>query len=150
MKNPRGRVIAVKQLEPTPRALVEVESAVSCARCEKGMGCGAGLLFGGAGSRQVEALIAAGLELREGDEVRIELAPKNLLTASLLVYGLPLSGAILGAVFAGLADASELLAALAAFGGLAAGLAAARIRLRAASCLRQFTPKVVEHLATGH
>lgn len=149
MDNPRGRVIAVAGFEPAPYALVEVDASVSCARCAEGRGCGAGLLGRTSGSRRVDALIASGLMVREGDEVRIELAPSNLLQASMIVYGLPLAGGVLGAGLAYLVGLAELYAAMAALGGIFVGLMAARLRLRRASCLRQFTPTVVERLTVA-
>lgn len=147
MENPRGRVIAVEHLQSSPHALVEVDASVTCARCAQGKGCGAGLLGANTGSRRVDALIGAGLTVREGDEVRIELAPSDLLRASAIVYGLPLSGAILGASLAYLSGLGEIYTALTALGGILAGLAVARVRLRKASCLRQFTPTIVERLS---
>jgi len=149
MENPRGRVINLTPSKPAPHALVEVDASISCARCREGKGCGAGLLGASQGSRRVEALIGAGLEVREGDEVRIQLAPSNLLEASLMVYGVPLAGAVLGAAIAYLAGLGDLYAALAALGGIAGGLGVARYRLRAAQCLRQFTPTIVERLPVG-
>lgn len=149
MDNPRGRVIAITGFEPAPHALVEVDAAFSCARCAEGKGCGAGLLGRTTGSRRVDALIGGGLTVREGDEVRIELAPSNLLQASMIVYGLPLSGAVLGAAVAYLAGLGELYAAMAALGGILAGLTVARLRLLRSDCLRQFTPTIVERLPVG-
>ena len=146
MKNPRGRVIAIERVEPSPHALVEVDASISCARCAEGKGCGAGLLGGDSGRRRVDALIGVGLAIREGDEVRIELAPSNLLQASLIVYGLPLSGAVLGAALAYFAGVDEPYAATAALGGVVVGLLIARLRLRTSQCLRQFTPTIVERL----
>lgn len=150
MDNPRGRVIAVTGIEPAPHALVEVDASINCARCAEGKGCGAGLLGRTSGSRRVEALIASGLTVGEGDEVRIELAPNNLLQASMIVYGLPLSGAVLGAALAYFFGFGELYAAMAALGGILAGLMVARLRLQRATCLRQFTPTIVERLPVGH
>jgi sigma-E factor negative regulatory protein RseC len=147
MENPRGRVIALRRVGPSPHALVEVDAAASCARCEQGKGCGAGLLGGNRGSRRVDARISSGLDIREGDEVSIELAPANLLHASLIVYGFPLSGAILGAACAYFFSLGELYAAMAALGGIVAGVLAARIRLRASGCLRRFTPEIVGRLS---
>ncbi len=137
-------------IEPAPHALVEVDASINCARCAEGKGCGAGLLGRTSGSRRVEALIASGLTVGEGDEVRIELAPNNLLQASMIVYGLPLSGAVLGAALAYFFGLGELYAAMAALGGILAGLMVARLRLQRATCLRQFTPTIVERLPVGH
>lgn len=147
MENPRGRVIAVTSTDAPPHALVEVDAAVQCARCAEGKGCGAGLFGGTAGSRRIDALIGAGLSVAEGDEVRIELAPSNLLRASLIVYGVPLAGAVVAALMAYAAGLGDLHAAMAAIGGIVAGLLLARARLRRAGCLRRFTPTVVERIA---
>jgi sigma-E factor negative regulatory protein RseC len=148
MENPRGRVISVSNTASSPRALVEVNAVVECARCAEGKGCGAGLLGSSAGNRRVNALISPDLNVRAGDEVSIELAPKNLLHASLIVYGGPLSGAIVAALIAYAAGLSDSYAALAAIAGLSAGLLLARRYLRSARCLRRFTPMVVAQSGT--
>lgn len=144
MENPRGRVIAVNSDAASLHALVEVDAVVECARCAEGKGCGAGLLGASTGSRRIDALICAGLSVSEGDEVCIELAPRNVLRASLIVYGWPLGGAVLAALIAygvGLGDAYAVLAAIV---GLSTGLILARRQLRSARCLRHFTPMVVK------
>lgn len=150
MENPRGRVIAVRRIATSLHALVEVDTLISCRRCREGKGCGAGFFGSDAKRRRFEALIGEGVDIQEGDIVRIELAPANLLQASLTVYGLPLSGAILGAVFAYLTGLAELYAAMAALGGIATGVALARRRLQRASCLTRFTPTIVERLSVAH
>jgi sigma-E factor negative regulatory protein RseC len=149
MDNPRGRVIAVTGLEPALHALVEVDASIICPRCAEGKGCGAGLLGRTSGSQRVDALVTSDLKVREGDEVRIELASGNLLRAATIVYGLPLAGAVLGAAIAYFSGLSELYAAMAALGGTVAGLMVARLRLRRSGCFRQFTPTIVERLSVG-
>ncbi len=142
MENPSGRVLAVNQ--EIPSAVVEVVAEFSCARCAAGKGCGAGV-FGSRQRRRIEAHIAAGVEIREGDEVSIELAPRHLLNAALIVYGLPLGGGVLGAAIAyafGLGDATASLAGLA---GIALGIALARRRAARDHC--QFTPTIVARYA---
>jgi positive regulator of sigma E activity len=93
-------------------------------------------------SGALEVLVRPGLELAEGDLVGIELAPRNLLRAALIVYGLPLTGAICGAALAYLADLGDGGAAVMAIGGLFAGAVISRRRLRNDSCLARFTPTV--------
>lgn len=148
MENPRGRVISVSNTAASPHALVEVNAVVECARCAEGKGCGAGLLGSTTGSRRVNALISPDLKVCAGDEVSIELAPKNLLHASLIVYGGPLSGAIVAALIAYAAGLGDSYAALTAIAGLSAGLLFARSYLRSARCLRRYTPMVVEQVNT--
>ncbi len=145
MENPRGRVVTVSK--DTPSAVVEVITAISCARCAAGKGCGAGLAGGGRKSRRIEAHIALGLDVREGDEVSIELAPRHLLNAALLVYGMPLGGALLGAVIAYSLGFGDLHAAVAGLLGIAAGIAVARRRAGREQC--RFTPTIVARHA-GH
>ena len=78
----------------------------------------------------------------------IVLEPRNLLRASVIVYGYPLLGAVLAAIVAmkfGMGDGTGAVAALA---GLVSGMLIARIRLRKTRCLRDFTPVIVERLTS--
>lgn len=149
MNNPRGRVIDIDTTGSSLLAEVEVEQAPSCARCASGKGCGAGLLAGDR-RRRVHAQVANGMEIRAGDEVRIELAPRNLLRASWLVYGLPLTGAVTTAAMAYLLQFGDLGAAIAAIFGVVAGMRLAHHRLRDTACLREFTPTIVERFPAAH
>jgi sigma-E factor negative regulatory protein RseC len=148
MDSPRGRVIQLESSCSVLLAEVEVNAVSSCARCAAGKGCGAGLLAGDK-RRRLQALVANGVEIKEGDEVRIELAPRNLLRASWLVYGVPLTAAVLTAAIAYLLDFGDTAAVFAATAGLAVGLLIARGRLRTAGCLRDFTPTIVERYRTA-
>ena len=150
MENPRGRIIAIEGIGSPRHALVEVDASVTCKRCAEGKGCGAGLLGAKTGQRRVDAIVDGGLVVSEGDEVRIELSPSNLLQASTIVYGLPLTGAIAGAAVSYFIGLGELFGAATAFGGLVIGIVAARRRLRETDCLRKFTPTIVERLPVGH
>ncbi len=146
IESPHGRIVSLSRTARPAHALVEIDAVAACPRCKEGKGCGAGLAGSNAASRRVDAVIDTGVEVREGDEVRIELAPQHLLRAAMIVYGLPLLGAVSGAAVAYLAGLSDLHASIAALGGIVLGLAAARMRLRAAQCLRQFTPTIVERM----
>lgn len=144
MENPRGRVLTVDK--DTPSAVVEVAAAFNCARCAAGKGCGAGLFGGGRQRRHIEAYITAGIDVCEGDEVSIELAPRHLLNAALIVYGIPLGGALFGAVIAYSLGLGDLYAAIAGLAGIGAGIAIAHRRAARDQC--QFTPTIVARL--GH
>lgn len=146
MDNPHGRVLAVDLAKTPPSAKVEVTSAVSCERCAAGKGCGAGLIGASGGNRSIEARIAPGITVDIGDEVSIELAPRNLLHAALVVYGLPLGGALLGSGVAYSLGLADLHAALAALGGIVAGFLVARRRLGAC----EFNPTIVDTVAKGY
>ncbi len=137
MDHPRGRVLTVSK--DTPSAVVEVATAIGCARCAAGKGCGAGIL--GGSRRRVEAHIAAGIDVHEGDEVSLSLAPRHLLNAALIVYGLPLGGALLGAAVAYSLGFGDLYAALAGLAGIAAGIVIARHRAARDQC--ELSPTIV-------
>ena len=142
MDDPQSRIIALVSGNDGIRAVVEVDASEACPRCAAGRGCGAGIFTGRQKTRRVEALIAAGLDVNEGDTVRIELEPRNVLRAASIVYGLPLSGAAAAAAIAYLAGLGDAGAAAFAIVGLFAGLYAGWRRLDRQTCLAQFTPTV--------
>ena len=146
MEQATGHVIALETGNVSLRAEVEVSAAVACARCAAGRGCGAGLLGASEKNRRVHALIAAGVDVHEGDEVRIELSPLQLLRASWLVYGLPLVAAVIATGVAYLFGLDDFYAVVAAVVGMAVGLVVARRQLSSASCLYRFTPTIVARL----
>ena len=147
MDNPQGRILSIHRDESPPHAVVEVAASLRCARCAAGKGCGAGLLGGDPKLRRVDALITQDLDLVEGDQVAIELASDNLLRASVIVYGLPLFGAVTGAAVAWLAGADDLGAAIAALAGVSVGILTGRLRLQRTGCLRTFTPVITSRIA---
>jgi sigma-E factor negative regulatory protein RseC len=149
MENPQGRILSIYPNDSPPHAVVEVAASIRCARCAAGKGCGAGLLGGDEKPRRVDALITHDLVLVEGDQVSIELAPNNLLRASLIVYGLPLLGALTGAAGAWLSGTGDLGAAIAALAGAGLGMLAGRLRLQRSTCLQAFTPVVTGHIAAA-
>lgn len=142
MNNPRGRVLSVSPGQDGVHAVVAVDDAPVCPRCAAGKGCGAGIFAAGSAARQIEAIAAEGIHPRVDDRVEISLAPDNLLRAAGTVYGLPMIGAIAGAGVAYWLWPGDAGAALLALLGLGAGLAVSRWRLRQATCLRQFTPRI--------
>ena len=149
MQNPQGQIVSMSDEHSHRQVVVEVESVVICERCESGKGCGAGLLGQASGDRRVAATVAENLVVRNGDLVSIELAPRNVLRAAVVVYGYPLSGAVLAAFVAYAAELDDIAAALAALFGLGAGILVAKIRLQNTRCLRDFTPVVVDRLSAA-
>ena len=143
MEQAFGRVIAIQTSDSSRCAEVEVRGGVTCARCASGRGCGAALLGASDTNRHVAARIGSGIEIQEGDEVRIELSPRRLLLASWLVYGVPLFAALIAAAAAHFAGLQDPYTALAALSGVGAGLVGARGQLRKTACLRRFTPTIV-------
>lgn len=141
MDNPRGRVVSLVDNEGAVRAIVEFDAAPLCPRCAAGRGCGAAL-FDSRGLQRLEASVPDGCAAREGDVVEVSLAQRNLLRAALIVYGLPMFGALIGAGLAYGLSLGDSGAALAALLGLATGCGISYRRLRSSNCLRQFTPSI--------
>lgn len=146
MEQATGHVIALESGCATQHAEVEVSAAVACARCAAGRGCGAGLLGASEKTRRVQARIAAGVDVQEGDAVRIELSHRQLLRASWLVYGLPLVAAVIATGMAYFFSLGDSYAVAAAVAGLAVGFLVARRQLSSAACLYRFTPTIVARL----
>jgi len=142
MDNPSGRVVSLVDNGTGARAIVAVEVATACPRCASGKGCGAGLMAGTSRVREVEANIGSGLNLAPDDIVEISLAPDNLLRAAVMVYGIPMLGAAVGAIAAFGLSLGDAASAGAALLGLGIGLAVSRWRLRRDACLSQFMPTV--------
>ena len=122
-------------------AVIAVAAAV-CPRCAEGKGCGAGIFQAGSAERQLEVKVRDGLDLAVNDVVELSLAPDNVLRAALIVYGLPMAGAIAGAACAWALGLGDVAAAIFALLGLVLGLATGRWRLRRADCMQEFTPSV--------
>ena len=140
MTDPQGTIVQIIRDGRGARAIVDVETAVACARCAAGRGCGAGLFAGRPGTRRLELAIAVDQGFEEGDVVALELAPGNVLRAALIVYGLPMAGAAIGAALAYMLALGDAVAAVTALVGLCAGALAGRQRLASESCLARFTP----------
>lgn len=146
MDNPTGKIQSLIDDNGDLRAVVEVDVSKACPRCAAGKGCGAGLFTGSSRKRRVEAVVGEHMSLAEGDSVEIRLASDNLLKAALIVYGMPLSGAIAAAALAYLLQMGDTAAALAAVGGLVSGLLVGRWRLSRGGCIESFVPYVEKRL----
>jgi len=142
MDNPTGRVLSLVDSPDGARAVVAVQDLPACPRCAAGKGCGAGVFAVSDGERKVEARVPTNLVVSVADVVELSLAPDNVLRAAAIVYGIPLLGALAGAVIAYGARAGDVGAAGAALLGLAVGLFFSRQKLRQADCLRRFIPTV--------
>ena len=149
MDNPKGKIQAFVSDEHGTRAIVSIDVVAVCPRCAAGKGCGAGLLASDDRIRQVEASMHPDMDLAEGDLVEIALAPSNLLRAALIVYGLPMLGAVVAATLAYIWTLGDASAAAAALLGLAVGIVLGRWRLRQEACLRDFVPSIEKRLGEG-
>lgn len=116
---------------PTADGLaVEASGPATCPRCAAGRGCGGGV-FGrlvGGGPRRV--LVDDPIGLGPGEVALIGLSGASLLRAVLETFAWPLLGLFLAASLPA-AGSAEALVALAGLGGLALGIALARMRVRA-------------------
>lgn len=147
METIKGKVLSLDGTQDAVRALVEVE-AVACARCAAGRGCGAGLAAGGeATTRRVLADVEPGVAVRPGDAVELGLAGRQLLSAALYAWGIPLAGALSAAMLAWIGGAGDGPAAAVALAGTVLGAVFARSRLQARRCLSSMTPSVVRRLS---
>jgi sigma-E factor negative regulatory protein RseC len=149
MDRPQGRIIALLPDTNPPRALVEVVTAMRCARCAAGKGCGAGLIGGDGGSRHVEALLPGHLGLDSGDTVWLELDSQDLLRVAVVAYGAPLAGILVAASGAWAGGLGEWCAVVATVLGGLTGAASARLYLRRRGCMQRFTPRVSGSCAAG-
>ena len=146
MDNPTGKIQSLITGDGDLRAVVEVDVSAACPRCAAGKGCGAGLFTGSNRKRRVEAIVGDHISLAEGDSVEISLASEHLLNAALIVYGIPLSGAVTAAGLAYLVQLGDSVAALAALTGLLIGLFVGRWRLSRSECIENFVPYVEKRL----
>lgn len=146
MDNPVGKIQSIRETPDGPRLTVAVDAGVACPRCAAGKGCGAGLLAGPEKLRMVEAQAANQLTLSVGDTVRLQLSAANLLSAALIVYGLPMLGVLLGAALAFWLRLGDMAAAMVAITGAVIGVVLGRQRLARSGCLQNFVPQVQERL----
>ena len=128
-------------------ANVSVDRGIICSRCAAGKGCGAGLIGTSSKTITLSIPLAGNTDLREGDEVRLTMEPIHLMRASLMVYGLPLVGAVAALSAAWLisgpmSDGESILVAAA---GLLIGLGIGRYQLNRDECLAQFVPRIAAH-----
>jgi sigma-E factor negative regulatory protein RseC len=144
MNNAQGRIHSFVHDNSGTRVVVDVDAAEACPRCAAGKGCGAAL-FTNSG-RRVEASVPDDLSLDAGDVVELSLAPDSLLRAALIVYGLPLIGAVAAVSIAWGLSLGDVAASISALAGLLLGLAIARRHLGKQRCLRQFVPTISRRL----
>lgn len=144
-----GKVLSVSGAGGQQNALVEVSAEAVCARCAAGKGCGAGLFGKRETMRQIAVAVPERATIREGDTVKLVMQSRDLLVASAIVYGWPLAGSVLGALFAWQLGDNDAFAAVAALAGMGAGVWLARRRVRDVTCLQRFTPRILSRSVDG-
>jgi sigma-E factor negative regulatory protein RseC len=139
-----GRVIAVK----AGKAWVRTIRASACESCSARSGCGQRVLATASGGRANQVLVDNHLGAEVGDDVTVAIDESALLSASILVYALPLAllvlGAVLGQQWMPAGDAGAITGALA---GLASGFLVARVLQSRPG--RQYEPQLVRVLPSA-
>lgn len=129
------------------RAWVECQSRSACERCARGQGCGGGVLGALLGDRLHTVQVrATDPDLQVGDQVELGIAPASLLAGASLVYFLPLSGLLAGALITGYLGGfsnDALTVVGAAAGLLGAGLASRHIHRDGRA---RFQPNILRNL----
>ncbi|MGD8378751.1 MAG: SoxR reducing system RseC family protein [Gammaproteobacteria bacterium] len=102
-------------------AWLECDSQAGCARCAEGRGCGGGLFSRLLGDRLRRMRVLNTLDAGVGEYVIVGLEESAVVTGSLVAYGLPLVGLLVGAIgadalLAGSNDLAELVGGAAGFG----------------------------------
>jgi len=100
------------------RVELELQRSSACDHCELNQGCGTGALSRLLGRRSRPLVIQTDRDCKPGDRVLLELPESALVRASLLLYGLPLLGLVLGGLLAALLAVPEWLVVVIALLGL--------------------------------
>lgn len=116
------------------RVELELQRSSACDHCELNQGCGTGALGRLLGRRSRPLAIETDKDCKPGDRVLLELPESALVRASLLIYGLPLLGLLLGGLLAALLAVPEWLVVGIAVFGLFAGF---KLAVRATRRLEQ-------------
>lgn len=132
-----GRIREIKG----SRAVVELAFKGGCASCSLSGIC----KTDGAGRRELE-LEAGHLELRPGDSVEIETAPRSMLTAAFLVFIFPLALSFGAYMLVARIGGSSGLALAGFFLAFALALLAVSLIDRRAGRTRFFEPKIVRRI----
>lgn len=131
------------------RFLVETRRRSACGSCSVSSGCGTSVIGKITGGKRNIVTVLSPLTLAPGDEVELGLAEGALISGSLIVYGVPLLGLLLGmivyAVLLG-ASAGDGAAIVCGLGGLAIGMATARHFAHAVRRDPRYQPVVLRRL----
>jgi sigma-E factor negative regulatory protein RseC len=100
---------------------LRLERGSVCAGCELNQGCGTGALGRLLGHRSKPIVIETDHDLNPGDSLRLGVPESALVKASLMVYGFPLTGMIIGGLLAVLLNLPEFIVGLSALAGFATG-----------------------------
>ena len=132
-------------------ARLVAERRSACSSCASAKGCGTASLAGLFSDRPADLFIRDDFSARPGEKVVIAMSGGQLVAASLLIYFVPLLGLILGAVGGSMMGVGDLIAALLALAGLAAGFLVARQFGSGSAAARSYAPVFVRrHVGGAH
>ncbi len=140
-----GRIVDVGQAH----VWVETEQQSSCGRCAVRSGCGQGLLNRFASQpMKIQATVPQTLAngFKKGDWIELGIADQAVLVSSLVMYGVPLAGLLLGS--AGMSGFGDLAACAGAILGALLGRRFAREWLERFYTPDYFIPVVLGKVAS--
>lgn len=130
------------------RVKVSAERQNACDSCSLKAGCGQSAMTKLAGGKCIELTVANELKARPGDLVLLSIPEQGLLTASLLVYLLPLLLMVFFSVLAKVVFTSDDgITAIVGIMALLGGFGVVRLYANRYSHDRRFTPKIVRILS---
>jgi len=130
---------------------VRVATDQGCSRCAQGRGCGQGLMgeLAGTGIHCVTVAAPVSETLDAGQQVVLGIAPRVLLSASIVIYMVPLMLMVLSAVVVhSLAGSSEAATIGAGVVGLMSGFAGVRVLVERPAMRRSMQPQLLRVVAT--
>jgi sigma-E factor negative regulatory protein RseC len=122
---------------------LKTDAGSACGSCSSKKSCGSGRLFSFSDDSDYSIRVPNRINLKQGDEVILDMSSDKLLLGTMLIYLLPLLFlflfASIGKYFAG-----ELASVLTGLGGLLIGLNVAKKIILIKKVARQFEPEVQE------
>ena len=128
---------------------LQPEPSTSCGGCAAVGQCGKGI---GSLARRIEErrfALAHSQRLEVGERIVVGVAPRALLQAALIAYGLPLATALAGAAIAEVWFAGDLASLAAAAVGLALGVVIARCAARRLLARGDLAPRFLRRVPPG-
>ena len=123
---------------------IKMQRQSACNHCDLNRGCGTGAIGRLLGHRSKPLIIETSLPLKMGDQVVLGMPDSSFLTASLLIYGLPLFTLVCSAMLGQLLfNGSEGLVLGFALSGFVAGLvfSARKAKTRFST---EFSPRILQ------
>ena len=140
----------IRDHDSRPYVTVRAQRQSACETCQSKAGCGQGALAQLAGGRCLELTVVNELDAEPGDIVVLAIPEQGLLTASLLVYLLPLLLMIVSSVIVqSVLSWSDGAVALTGLLALASGFVLARRVANRTGREQRFSPKMVAIEAHG-